>query len=291
MIPSMIQWIMSHFRKSRYDDPYETEPFKLAIVPLYLDEEGVDILAHTAYEGNLISKTNAVSSKSQRKLDLGPKGLKGSFGKDAEEKTLLQSEFRSSSMLAETMLTLIEQDALRKNPKFAEIEVKDLIKISGCIESADILTKTDDLMSGVELASNLLDTGRVKRGGRQRVRLPKRQFEGLKKTIHALKEARQKNTDRYWVVSTEMDYSAVIAINTEFILRSIGEGYTISVVGIVQRIVSETQPPISLLSSNVTLIKPMIEQLDELWGQAYEDDPPAKDLPGPCLVITPIFIY
>ena len=259
------------------------------ILPLYVYEPGVEQLT---YEANQGIPTSSTRSESRTREGTG-KIQVSSFGVGAtannQENVSQESHHSPAVMLSDTRKKLVDTGQLKISPTFNEVEIGDMVEITGVIRGADIGTQTQGIMEAGKLASEIIKTIPANRR-------PAQSRKGIRVTdaqsvLDVLAKSRGENPEGHLILESQEGYRVRLDTDRDCFLRAINEHYVVSAIGIVKKKLESEDDPLPLMPQNVKPIYPLMEQLDQLWENVYENQPLVKELEGPCLIVIPVCIH
>ena len=269
-------------------DPSETHKSKI-ILPLYVYEPGV---AQLTYEANQGIPTSSTKSESRLREGTGNIQLPSlNAGATANTQQNVSQEIQHSPvvMISDTRQKLLERGQLVIDPSFEDVEEGDFVEVTGTIESADLMTQTEGLMRAATLAAELIKT--VPNNRKQAVKRFGITPDGAKSVMDLLSKSSGENPEGHLILSNKQGYRVRLDTDRNCFLRPINEHYVVSAICVVKRKLKSDEPPIPLTPDNVKPIKPLLDQLEEQWGNTFEGQTLLKELAGPCLIAIPVCIH
>ena len=179
-------------------------------------------------------------------------------------------------MISATRKTLIEKGRLAVDPGFDEVKEGDLVEVTGPIEAADLMTQTEGLMKAATLASELMKT--VTSGKRKTIPQMGITPDGAKSVMDLLSKSAGENPEGHLILSNKQGYKVRLDTDRNCFLRPVNDHYVVSAICVVKRRLTSDDPPIPLMPENVKPIRPIIEQLEEQWGNTFENQALLKEL-------------
>ena len=271
--------------------------FPRIIFPLYLHEQGVNLITHAANQGIPTSSTRSQSRVGEKKADIQVPSIAAGGRTSTELNVSEEAHHNPAAMLSDTRQKLIDRGQLKVDPSFESVREGDLIETSGRIEGADLLTQTQGLLEASTLASAVLKTAMPNQRGRGGGKNKGNQtvmgmnFDQVNNLMNILTSTRANNPEGFLLQKTKDGYTVRLDTVRECFSSPINEQYSVFVMGFVKRKLEEQDDPIQLTPDNIKPMRPLMTQLNQVWGNVYENQPLVKELTGPCLIVIPVCIH
>ena len=208
---------------------------------------------------------------------------------NTQENVSQESQHNPAVMLSDTRQKLVERGQLKVAPTFNTVEVGDMVEITGLIIGADLTTQTQGIMEAGNLASEIIKTiPKTQRQAQSRLGMSVNEAKGV---MDILARSRGENPEGHLILESPEGYRVRLDTDRGCFLRLINEHYIVSAIGVVKRKLESEDDPLPLMPQNVKPIRPLMEQLDKLWENVYENQPLVKELEGPCLIVIPVCIH
>ena len=259
------------------------------ILPLYAYEPGIDLLTHAANEGIPTSSTKSEARVREGKGNIQIPVVSAGARASAQSNISQESLHSPAVMLSDTRQKLAEQQRLKIDPSFAEVSEGDLVEVAGCVAGADVSTQTQGLMQAALLASQILTT--IPGNQKRKMNNAGLSLEHMQAMLEKLSKSKDDNPGGHLILKCRKGYMVRVDTDRNCFLRPINEHYAVSTIGMVKRKIESGDPPLSLMAENVKPLQPLIEQLEQKWGNVFEGQSLLKELEGPCLIVIPICIH